>query len=71
MRIGLLNIPDQMIQVGNIPAPFSTFMITQDWRSFIVYVVMFVIYGLTWYPFFKVYEKQKIAEEQKEAAANI
>ncbi|RRJ61694.1 PTS sugar transporter subunit IIC [Paenibacillus oralis] len=67
MRTGLLNIPDQMIQVGQIPAPFSTFMITQDWRSFIVYVVMFAVYFITWYPFFKVFERQKV-ELEREAA---
>lgn len=66
MRLGWLNIPHQMIQVGQIPSPFSTFMITQDWRSFIVYALMFVVYILTWYPFFKVYEQQRVEQERME-----
>ncbi len=67
MRSGLLNIPSKMIQVGQIPAPLSSVMITEDLRAILVYVVLFLIYLATWYPFFKVYEKQRIAEEQSEA----
>lgn len=63
MRAGLLNIPSKMIQVGQIPAPFSSVMITEDLRAVIVYIVLFVLYLLVWYPFYKVYEKQCVAEE--------
>ena len=66
MRSGLLNIPSKMIQVGQIPAPLSSVMITEDLRAVLVYVVLFILYLVTWYPFFKVYEKQRIAEEQNE-----
>jgi len=58
MRWGLLNIPGKMIQVGQIPAPISSVMITQDWRAVIFYIVLFVLYFIIWRPFFKVYEKQ-------------
>lgn len=68
MHFGLLNIPAQLMQVGQIPAPFSSVLITQDWRAVIVYIVLFAIYLFTWYPFFKVYEKQCIDEETQEAA---
>lgn len=63
MKLGLLNIPSKMIQVGQIPAPFSSIMITGDMRAIGVYVVLFIIYMATWYPFFKVYEKQCLQEE--------
>lgn len=63
MYFGFLNIPSKMIQVGQIPAPFSSVMITEDMRAVIVYIVLFVLYFLVWYPFYKVYEKQCIAEE--------
>lgn len=66
MKGGLLNIPSKMIQVGQIPAPFSSIMITEDWRAVIWYVVLFAIYLATWYPFFKVYEKQLIEKEALE-----
>lgn len=64
MRMDLLNIPSKMIQVGQIPAPISSVMITEDWRAIIVYLALFVIYLFIWLPFFKVYEKQVLAEEQ-------
>lgn len=64
MKLGLLNIPGKMIQIGQIPAPISSIMITQDWRAVIFYIVLFVLYFITWKPFFKVYEKQCILEEE-------
>lgn len=63
MRWGLLNIPSKMIQVGQIPAPFSSVMITEDWRAVIFYVGLFILYWLVCLPFFRVYEKQVLAEE--------
>jgi len=66
MSTGLLNIPSKMIQVGQVPAPVSTVMITEDWRGIIWYIVLFVIYLATWYPFFKVYERQVLAEEVRD-----
>ncbi|MEG0366603.1 MAG: PTS transporter subunit EIIC [Coprobacillus sp.] len=69
MSTGLLSIPSKMIQVGNIPAPFSSFMITGDGRAFIWWIILFVIYLAIWYPFFKAYEKQKLKEET--AAENV
>ncbi|RRD95526.1 PTS sugar transporter subunit IIC [Clostridiales bacterium COT073_COT-073] len=65
MHYGLLNIPSKMIQIGQIPAPFSSVMITEDWRAVIVYIVLFALYFLTWYPFYKVYEKQCVVEESQ------
>lgn len=63
MRAGLLNIPSKMIQVGQIPAPFSSVMITEDLRAVVVYIVLFVLYLFVWYPFYTVYEKQCVTEE--------
>lgn len=68
MHFGLLNIPSKMVQVGQIPAPFSSVMITGDWRAVPVYVVLFIVYLITWYPFYKVYEKQCVEEESKGCA---
>lgn len=65
MSTGLLNIPAKMIQVGQIPAPICSVMITEDVRALLWWAILFGIYLAVWYPFFKVYEKQKLAEEQK------
>ncbi len=63
MHFGLLNIPSKMIQVGQIPAPFSSVMITEDWRAVPLYIALFALYLVIWYPFYKVYEKQCMEEE--------
>ena len=67
MKFGLLNIPSKMIQVGQVPAPISTVMITEDMRGILWWAVLFVVYWLIYAPFFKAYDRQCLAEE--EAAA--
>lgn len=67
MSTDLLHIPTKMIQVAQIPAPFCSVMITEDLRAILWWVVLFVIYMVIWYPFFKAYEKQKLAEEAQAA----
>lgn len=64
MSTGLLNIPEKMIQVGQIPAPICSVMVTEDIRALLWWGVLFVIYLVIWYPFFKAYEKQKLVEEE-------
>lgn len=66
MSTGLLNIPSKMIFTGQIPAPFSSVLVTEDMRAILWWAVLLVIYFLIWYPFFKVYEKQKLEEEAKQ-----
>lgn len=69
MSTGLLNIPSKMNQIGQIPAPICSVMVTEDMRALLWWVVLFVIYLAIWYPFFKVYEKQKLEEEAAQSAA--
>lgn len=66
MSLGLLKIPAMSLQVGQIPAPISTVIVTQDMRGLIWFAVLMAVYMVIWYPFFKVYEKEEI---EKEAAA--
>ena len=68
MRLGFLNIPCRMIQIGQIPAPISSVMITEDLRAIVVYIILFVVYYIIWLPFFRVYEQQTIAEEKGEVS---
>ena len=63
MKSGLLNIPAKLIQVGQIPAPFSSVLVTEDLRAILYLLILFAFYMLIWYPFFKAFEKQKLAEE--------
>ena len=61
MKFGLLNIPSKMIQVGQVPAPISTVMITEDMRGILWWAVLFVVYWLIYAPFFKAYDRQCLA----------
>lgn len=63
MSFGWLNIPSKLMQIAQIPAPFSSVMITEDFRAIIWFVVMIVVNTLIWYPFYKTFEKQCIKEE--------
>ena len=63
MSTGLLKIPCKLLQVGQVPAPFISVMVTEDFRAIIWWALLFVIYLAVWYPFFKAYEKQKLEEE--------
>ena len=63
MSTGLLKIPCKLLQVGQVPAPFISVMVTEDFRAIIWWSLLFVIYLAVWYPFFKAYEKQKLDEE--------
>ena len=64
MQGGLLKIPASLMQVAQIPAPISSVLILQDFRAILWYVLLFIIYLATWYPFFKVYEREVLREEQ-------
>ena len=48
----------------------ALFFLMRDFRAIIWWVVYLAINILIWYPFFKVYEKTKLAEEQAMAAEN-
>lgn len=63
MSSGLLKIPSMMVQVGQIPAPISSVMVTQDLRAVLWWLLLLIIYTVVWYPFFKVFEQNRLAEE--------
>lgn len=63
MSTGLLSIPAELVWVGQIPAPFSSVMVTQDMRALLWWVLLLVIYLVIWYPFFKVYEREVLIED--------
>lgn len=48
---------------SNIPMPFFQYLCTLDWRAVLIFVVMFIVSGLIWYPFIKVYDKKCLDEE--------
>jgi len=69
MSLGWLDIPAASVPTGRFPAPLGYILVTGDFRAIIFWVLIFVLTYLIWFPFFKVYERQVLAEEAAEAAA--
>lgn len=63
MKWNLLSIPAATMTTGQVPAPFGYIIITGDFRALLFYVLVFALFYITWLPFFKVYEKNVVAEE--------
>ena len=61
----------QVLIMTTLPVVFSTFLSTLDWRNVIFAILMFPVCWLIWRPFFKIYEKQCIAEEEAAEAAEL
>ena len=60
-----LNGKDVTVNVGGMPSPIAQYLITLDWKA-PIYAVIIVILGIImYYPFFKMYEKSVLAEEEK------
>ncbi|MEQ1964720.1 PTS sugar transporter subunit IIC [Xenorhabdus khoisanae] len=63
-----LDLVQKMIAIApwTAPAPIGALISAAwDYRAFVLVGVLMVIDLLIWYPFFKVYEKQLLAEEQQ------
>lgn len=62
--IPLGKIPNILYQLWYIPYPITTYLATGgDFASILVMLIVFVVTALVWYPFFKIYDKQCVAEE--------
>ena len=60
-------IPDILFQLWYIPYPITTWLATGgSIPSVIVMLIIFVVTGAIWYPFFKVYDNQCVKEETEE-----
>ena len=57
------------MNVGQIPAPISTVLVTQDIRGVLWFFVLLAVYGVIWYPFYKVWEKEEVEKEALEEKA--
>ncbi len=67
--IPIAKIPRIMFELWYCPYPISTWISTEGHLMSIVFVLaQFALQALVWYPFFKAYEKVKVAEEAAEAA---
>lgn len=55
----------------NLFAPLGAFLETMDWRALVLVLGLIALDALIYFPFFKIYEKKKIAEEQAAEAVAI
>ena len=68
--IPIARIPRIQFELWYCPYPISTWISTEGHLMSILFVLVeFVIQALVWYPFFKAYEKKKVAEELEAAEA--
>jgi len=53
--------------MGGMPTPLGQFLVTLDWRSFVLVVMLLGLAILMYYPFFKAYEKTVLKKEEEKA----
>lgn len=63
LNAGWVTIPYKAFQLWYLPYPISTYLVNGDWRGIVLFVVLTVLSFVIWYPFFKVYDLQKLKEE--------
>ena len=69
MSLGWLAVPAASVTTGQIPAPIGYIMVTGDFRAILFWALTFALTWAIWFPFFKVYERQVLAQEAEEASA--
>lgn len=67
MNLGLVGFPNKPFNLGFVPSVISAFFINDTiFANIVLIVVLFVVAGIIWYPFFKTYEKSEIEKEKLE-----
>ena len=56
-------IPMVQFEMWYTPFPISTWLTTQSIMGLALFLIIFVVASLIWYPFLKIYEKQELAAE--------
>jgi cellobiose PTS system EIIC component len=62
-QTGLSPIPHELMQMWYLPFPFAAWIVSPAVSSIILVVILFIIGGLVYYPFFKVYDKNLVNQE--------
>lgn len=65
LNVGFVTIPAKLMQLWYVPIGVSTFLVNEDFRGIILLIILFIVSFIIWYPFFKVYDTQKMKEETK------
>lgn len=70
MSLGLVNKVSVMAP-WVLPAPIKAVMATNDWRAAVLVMINFAVSITIFYPFFKMYEKNLIKEENQEVENSV
>ncbi|MFT9270246.1 MAG: PTS transporter subunit EIIC [Liquorilactobacillus nagelii] len=63
MKLSMVLIPAKVFQLWYIPFPISTYL-TTGIKGVILFILLFVITWMVYFPFFKTYDKQLYTQEQ-------
>lgn len=63
---GLVPIPAQTFNFWYLPSPITGFLVTGSIAGTILILLIFSVSWFVYYPFFKIYDKQCVTEEEKE-----
>ncbi|MFZ7946252.1 PTS sugar transporter subunit IIC [Neobacillus sp. 19] len=61
---GFVNFP--VVHVADAPIPLAQVLSTMDWRALIMMIVVFILAVIMYYPFFKLYEKSVMEEQNNQ-----
>lgn len=67
MNLGLIGKTFAMLS-WQMPSVIGAFFSTMDWKAPVLIVILMVVDGIIYFPFFKIYEKSMVKLEQGEAA---
>lgn len=65
LNIDFVTIPSKLMQLWYVPIGVSTFLVNEDFRGIILLIILITVSFIIWYPFFKVYDAQKVNEENE------
>ena len=68
--IPLGTIPSMLFNMWYCPFPIATFLTCGPAGSIVLMLIIFVVSGLIWMPFFKTYDKQLVHSETAEAESD-
>jgi cellobiose PTS system EIIC component len=68
MSLGFVGKP-YVIVPWTTPPPFSGILTTGDWRGGVLMIINIIVAMFIYYPFFRLYDKKLLEEEQANEAA--
>lgn len=64
-KAGLSPVPHALMQMWYIPVPFSTWIVSPAFSSILLVIILFIVAGVIYYPFLKVYDKNLVKQESE------